>query len=73
MFFCEFVVLKDYYYVRMIFDESFFFGVMGESGCGLIEYVGLFSSFVDVICVLLENVCVFVGGFVVGDMGVVVY
>ena len=69
----ELVALKDHHHARMILDESFSFGAMGESGRGLIEHVGLPSSSVDVICASLENACASVGGFVAGDTGVVAY
>jgi|UniRef100_A0A7S0KN70 serine palmitoyltransferase len=69
----ELVALKDHHHARMILDESFSFGSMGESGRGLTEHVGLSSSAVDVICASLENACASVGGFVAGDTGVVAY
>lgn len=69
----ELVALKDHHHARMILDESFSFGAMGETGRGLIEHVGLGSGSVDVICASLENSCASVGGFVAGDTGVVAY
>jgi len=69
----ELVALKDHHHARMILDESFSFGTMGETGRGLTEHVGLSSSAIDVICASLENACASVGGFVAGDTGVVAY
>lgn len=69
----ELVALKDHHHARMILDESFSFGAMGEGGRGLTEHVGLGSGSVDVICASLENACASVGGFVAGDTGVVAY
>jgi serine palmitoyltransferase len=69
----ELVALKDHHHARMILDESYSFGCMGDSGRGLTEHVGLSSSAVDVICASLEVACGSVGGFVAGDTGVVAY
>jgi serine palmitoyltransferase len=69
----ELVALKNFHHARMILDESFSFGTMGDTGRGLTEHFRMPATAVDVIVASLENACASVGGFVAGDTGVVAY
>ena len=69
----ELVALKNFHHARMILDESYSFGTMGETGRGLTEHFRMPATTVDVIVASLENACASVGGFVAGDTGVVAY
>mmetsp|Transcript_34541 Transcript_34541/g.58505 ORF Transcript_34541/g.58505 Transcript_34541/m.58505 type:complete len:1364 (+) Transcript_34541:123-4214(+) len=62
--------LRIKYRCRFILDESFSFGVLGETGRGATEHFGIPASSVDVICGTLEAAGVSCCGFAAGSQGV---
>eukprot|EP00004_Rigifila_ramosa_P011383 TRINITY_DN242_c0_g1_i1.p1 TRINITY_DN242_c0_g1~~TRINITY_DN242_c0_g1_i1.p1 ORF type:complete len:521 (+),score=123.67 TRINITY_DN242_c0_g1_i1:215-1564(+) len=60
------VELKYRYGFRIAAEESFSFGVLGATGRGLSEHVGLPATEIDIICATLGNSLGGYGGFCVG-------
>ena len=68
----EIVMLKLEYGYRLIVDESFGFGTVGETGKGVTELCGMkFMRDVEIVTISLENTLGSVGGVCVGDEEVI--
>lgn len=67
----ELVRLKTKYRFRLLLDESFSFGTLGETGRGALEEFGLEREQVDIATADLANAASTVGGYCVGEVGVV--
>ncbi|KAK9798138.1 hypothetical protein WJX73_006549 [Symbiochloris irregularis] len=63
--------LKDKYKYRLLVDESFALGVLGQHGRGACEHAGLGPNDVEIVCASLGNAVGAVGGFCVGSRDVV--
>ena len=62
----ELIEFKYRYGARLILDESFSFGVLGETGRGVSEYYGADNSDIDVVTVAMDHALGSNGGFVYG-------
>lgn len=68
----ELVKLKEEFCYRLILDESFSFGAMGDTGRGALEYFGLKPMrHAEIITISLENSMGSIGGITVGNEEVV--
>mmetsp|Transcript_3017 Transcript_3017/g.4317 ORF Transcript_3017/g.4317 Transcript_3017/m.4317 type:complete len:281 (+) Transcript_3017:1-843(+) len=67
----ELLELKEKYYYRLILDESFSFGVLGETGRGITEHFGIQPSAVEAIVISMETSLASVGGLCVGNVDVI--
>ncbi|DAZ95536.1 TPA: hypothetical protein N0F65_005228, partial [Lagenidium giganteum] len=67
------IALCEKYYFRLFLDESFSFGVLGQSGRGITEHYGVKVSDVAIICSSLSASAAGVGGFSTGSREVVDY
>ena len=67
----ELVELKRRYRFRLLLDESFSLGTLGRSGKGALEEFGVERKDVEVASADLANAIATVGGFCVGEVGVV--
>ncbi len=67
----EILALKEKYFYRMILDETYSFGILGATGRGVTEHVGVKTSEVEVITFTLDTVLASVGGICVGTREVV--
>eukprot|EP00698_Gefionella_okellyi_P018675 TRINITY_DN5631_c0_g1_i1.p1 TRINITY_DN5631_c0_g1~~TRINITY_DN5631_c0_g1_i1.p1 ORF type:complete len:481 (-),score=146.82 TRINITY_DN5631_c0_g1_i1:36-1478(-) len=65
------VELKEKYKFRMLMDESYSLGVLGQTGRGLTELAGVKSTDVEVMTASLANTFASVGGFCAGTHEVV--
>lgn len=63
----EVVELKEKYNCRLILDESFSFGVLGDSGKGVTEHFGIPVEKVEILCGALCASVGSVGGFCIGN------
>ena len=63
----EVVELKDKHHCRLILDESFSFGVLGDTGRGVTEHFGVPMKQVDIVCGALCASIGSVGGFCIGN------
>lgn len=61
----EIMALKSLYNFKLYIDEAHAFGVRGETGCGIIEELGIASSEVDIIVATLGKAAASQGGFVI--------
>jgi len=61
---------KETYPFRIILEESFSIGVLGKTGRGLTEYIGVPSTKVEIITASLGNALGSVGGFAVGTVAI---
>lgn len=59
------------HHFRIILDETYSFGVLGESGRGLTEHFGIDVGEIDIICASLSTSVASVGGFSTGSQLVV--
>eukprot|EP01125_Pyxidicula_operculata_P003643 TRINITY_DN1482_c0_g1_i1.p1 TRINITY_DN1482_c0_g1~~TRINITY_DN1482_c0_g1_i1.p1 ORF type:complete len:257 (+),score=79.75 TRINITY_DN1482_c0_g1_i1:211-981(+) len=59
--------LKKKFPFRIILEESFSIGVIGDTGRGITEYYGLSPKSAEVICGSVGNAIGGVGGFALGD------
>jgi serine palmitoyltransferase len=62
----ELVELRAKYKLRLFLDESISFGTLGKNGHGLLEFLGVDKTEVDLISASLENAVESIGGFCVG-------
>jgi len=68
----ELVALKHEYFYRLIIDESFSFGTLGDTGRGVIEMSGKRYMYdADIVTISLENALGSIGGVTVGNEEVV--
>lgn len=68
----ELIKLKEEFCYRLILDDSFSFGVLGDTGRGVLEHFGLKPmKHAEIICVSLENSMGSIGGITVGNEEVV--
>jgi len=68
----EIVKLKHEFGYRLIVDESFGFGTVGQTGKGVTELCGMkFMDDVEIVTVSLENAIASVGGICIGDEEVI--
>jgi serine palmitoyltransferase len=51
------VELKEEHHVRIILDESYSFGVLGETGRGITEHLGVPLNSVEILCGGLNTAC----------------
>eukprot|EP00184_Porphyridium_aerugineum_P006741 CAMPEP_0184701498 /NCGR_PEP_ID=MMETSP0313-20130426/20159_1 /TAXON_ID=2792 /ORGANISM="Porphyridium aerugineum, Strain SAG 1380-2" /LENGTH=568 /DNA_ID=CAMNT_0027161585 /DNA_START=121 /DNA_END=1823 /DNA_ORIENTATION=+ len=65
------VALKNKYCFRIMIDESLSVGVLGKTGKGAVEHFGVSRSDVEIMIVDAGNSLASVGGFCVGERGVV--
>lgn len=66
------IQLKEEFCYRLILDDSFSFGVLGDTGRGALEHFGLKPmKHAEIICVSLENSMGSIGGITVGNEEVV--
>eukprot|EP00178_Gracilaria_changii_P020285 TRINITY_DN588_c0_g2_i1.p1 TRINITY_DN588_c0_g2~~TRINITY_DN588_c0_g2_i1.p1 ORF type:complete len:549 (+),score=123.52 TRINITY_DN588_c0_g2_i1:181-1647(+) len=65
------VALKNKYKFRLLLDESFSIGVLGDSGRGALQQFGVQRSDVEICTADLGNAIASVGGFCVGNAEVV--
>jgi serine palmitoyltransferase len=63
----EIISLKEKYFYRLILDETYSFGLLGKTGKGLTEHLGIHSSDVEIIAFTLDTVLAGVGGICVGN------
>ena len=68
----EIVKLKRKYNTRLLVDDAHGVGVHGEKGRGTVEHFGLLSE-VDLIMGTFSKAFASLGGFVVGDLGVITH
>ena len=68
----EIIELKDRHHCRLILDESFSFGVLGDTGKGVTEHFGIPMKKVDILCGSLCASAGSVGGFCIGNESEVV-
>jgi len=62
--------LKEKYPFRIILEESLSIGVMGKTGRGLTEYIGVPSNKVEIITASIGNALGSIGGFAVGNTAI---
>lgn len=68
----ELIKLKEEFCYRLILDDSFSFGVLGDTGRGALEHFGLEPmKHAEIICVSLENSMGSIGGVTIGNEEVV--
>lgn len=67
------VALCEKYFFRLFLDESFSFGVLGDTGRGITEHYNTKVSDVAIICGSLAGATAGVGGFSTGSQEVVDY
>lgn len=68
----ELIKLKEEFCYRLILDDSFSFGVLGDTGRGALEHFGLKPmKHAEIICVSLENSMGSIGGITIGNEEVV--
>jgi serine palmitoyltransferase len=67
----EILEVKEKYFYRLVLDETYAFGVLGKTGRGLTEYLGLKTDDVEVITLTLDTALGSVGGICVGRRGIV--
>ena len=68
----QLVKLKEEFCYRLVLDESFSFGAMGETGRGALEHFGLKPmQHAEIITISLENSMGSIGGITVGNEEVV--
>jgi serine palmitoyltransferase len=68
----QLVALKHEYCYRLIIDESFSFGTLGEAGRGVIEMSGKkYMHDAEIVTISLENALGSIGGVTVGNEEVV--
>mmetsp|Transcript_5439 Transcript_5439/g.13803 ORF Transcript_5439/g.13803 Transcript_5439/m.13803 type:complete len:493 (+) Transcript_5439:269-1747(+) len=67
----QIVELANKYKFRVLLEESASFGVLGETGRGVLEYHGMKSTDVTLICAAMSGALATVGGFCVSDNVVV--
>lgn len=65
------VQLKNQYKFRLIMDDSFGFGVLGQTGRGTLEHFNIPLTEIDILCAALGNSIASEGGFCVGENQVV--
>jgi serine palmitoyltransferase len=67
----EILKIKEKYFYRLVLDETYSFGILGKTGRGLTEHVGIKSEEVEVITMTLDTVLGSVGGICIGNHGIV--
>jgi len=67
----EFIAIAKKYKVRVFIDESRSFGVLGETGRGITQLLGIDIQDIDLIMASLENALCGFGGFCAGSSYVV--
>jgi serine palmitoyltransferase len=67
----EMIALKEKFCYRMVLDETYAFGLLGKTGRGLTEHVGIETSQVEVITITMDTALSSVGGVCIGSREIV--
>ena len=67
----DLVALKNKYKYHLCLEESFSFGVLGETGRGVTEHFGVSIDELLFTCASVGNACASVGGFCAGSHRVI--